>query len=74
MWLPKVVLGKGKFSDTGYRFRKNSFNLLEDWWRVTDNKWIEFYNINHYNSDTYDVQDNFEPIADMYFRLEVNSI
>ena len=31
-WLPTIPMTKGKFSDTGYRFRKNQFHRNDKWY------------------------------------------
>ena len=31
LWFPTIPLAKGYYSDTGYRFRKNIFEGLDNW-------------------------------------------
>ena len=69
--MPSIPLKAGKYSDTGYRFRKNVFQRNRSWYSVIDDQDLEtvFYDLQHYNTDTFDVDPDFQFIARMYFRL-----
>ena len=72
MQLPSIPLATGKFSDTGYRFRKNIFNRNDEWAPFSNESEEEFYDILQYNSDTFDVGPEYPKIAEMYFRLNAD--
>jgi len=61
-----------KFSDTGYRFRKNEFNRHDKWYPFGEKVLETFFDITFYNSDTFDVGTEAKTIAEMYFRLEID--
>jgi len=63
---------KGKFSDTGYRFRKNDFNRIDKWYPFGLQVIDTFFDLTFYNSDTFDVGKDSKVIAEMYFRLEID--
>ena len=73
-----IPLHKGIFSDTGYRFRRNTFERYDDWvpWSKTVEN--EFYDLKFFNSDTMQLgpglADAKKEIAEMYFRLEVDEV
>ena len=50
--MPFVPLSKGKYSDTGYRFRKNIMDYSNSWSPFTSSKSLSFYDIKIFNSDT----------------------
>ena len=64
----------GFFSDTGYRFRKNAFNRKEDWYPFGSSVMERFFDIPYFNSDTFDVGEDNNVIAEMYFRLEIDQV
>ena len=73
-WLPMVPLKKGSFSDTGYRFRKNSFERKDNWYPFA-NKYTEgFFDMTFFNSDTLSVGHDYTTIAELYFRLETEEV
>ena len=61
-------MAAGKYTDTGYRYRKNNFEAY-NYWYSGKSKEGTFYDINLFNSDVMDVDVDFEGIADLYFRL-----
>ena len=74
MWLPFVKFKPGLFSDTGYRFRENSFEQEDNWipgGRVKTNK---FYDVQFFSSDEIEVGTDFNTIAEMYFRVKTDTI
>jgi len=74
--LQSVPIGAGKFSDVGYRFRANNF-LKSDGWLPADingNEDEVFYDYKYYNVDTFDVEEEKDVLAEIYFRLEVDQI
>ena len=72
--LPNAPMKYGYYSDTGYRFRKNTFNRNDEWYPF-GGEWQEtFYDMTIYNSDTYMVNEDHNLIAEMYFRLDTNEV
>ena len=71
--MPIVPLRTGKYSDTGYRFRRNLLERVDDW-PIGISKFDEFYDYIFYNSDTFDTDGNNTLISEMYFRLEVDEV
>ena len=63
----------GKFSDTGHRFRFNSFHRTDNWYSNTEIL-NPFFDYVFYNSDTYDVPLDKVEIAEIYFRLMTDQI
>ena len=62
------------FTDTGYRFRRNSYQKQSNWLSFTD-KQTTFYDIVHHNTDTFiNTNPNFNQIAEMYFRINTDSL
>lgn len=81
MMLPSIPIGPGKFSDTGYRFRKNMFKGLDHWVPFMFEKDKDFWDYIFYSTDTVDVvPDNkwfgsrSQIIAKMYFRIDIEKI
>lgn len=73
--LPSIPLKAGKFSDTGYRFRKNSFTGLDHWAPMVVTKEDEFYDYLFYSTDVMDVnpvENNL--IAKLHFRIDTDKI
>ena len=62
-------MGGNKFSDTGYRFRKNTFSRIDKWWPFAPATEEGFYDTVYYNTDTFDVSVEHKVIAKMFFRL-----
>ena len=76
-WLPSIPLKKGKYSDTGYRFRRNVFDHIDEWYPGSQSNTHEFFDVTNYNSDTIEIDEfneDFYGIAEMYFRLETDEI
>ena len=74
--MPSITLKQGKFSDTGYRFRKNNLSRDDNWAPFTKAVNNDFYELLHWNTDVFDVPKD-EPtnkIAEMYFRLNHEKI
>jgi hypothetical protein len=63
----------GKFSDTGHRYRFNSFHRTDNWYSNTEIL-NPFFDYVFYNSDTYDVPLDKVEIAEIYFRLMTDQI
>jgi len=73
VFIPGVPMNA--YSDTGYRFRYNEFDRIDNWyWGESEIKY--FFDYLFYNSDTYPTppENNQEIIAEMYFRLEVDQV
>ena len=64
----------GSFSDTGLRFRKNSYYRDDYWYPFSEENYNEFYDIVFFNSDTFTVDRNALIIAEMFFRIETNEL
>ena len=73
MWLPFIPLGGNKFSDTGYRLRKNTFIHNDNWLPFTNSGSASFYDTKIFNSDTFDVTKEYNTIAELYFRIDTDS-
>ena len=54
-WLPSISLSPGKFTDAGYRFKKNVFEQFKYWFPFSPSNIIKFYNIEFFNHDEFDV-------------------
>ena len=67
-----LPIASGKYSDVGYRFRRNHLTRedLPTPFSDTYAKISEaFYDFQFYNQDTYDVSDESDLLAEVYFRL-----
>jgi len=69
-----IPMKSGSFSDTGYRFRKNSYYRDDYWYPFGDESYNDFYDIAFFNSDTYVSDPNALTIAEMFFRIETNEL
>ena len=67
-------MASGLYSDTGYRFRKNTFDRRGYWWPWYETNPLTFYDIDHYNTDTYQVSDAQGFIARMVFSIETEQL
>ena len=67
-------MSSGKYSDNGYRFRKNSISLVDHWIPFYPPSKESFYDVKHYNTDTLNVDPRSEVIAELYFRLDADMI
>ena len=68
-------LSVGKFTDAGYRYKKNVFSMNDEIMFGTE-KEMEFFSFEEYNEDTFDlapgVTENFHKIADIYLRISTD--
>ena len=71
--LPMIPLKKHTFSNTGYRLRKNIFNMKDQIIFGTQNEKV-FYDTVLYNSDTILTDQKQEVIAEMYWRVDVDKM
>ena len=75
---PTVPLEKGKFSDTGYRYRFNQVYIKESINPFQDYGEMNFYDIKQYNTDTFNLNEEHakqtKDIAKMYFRIDTEQI
>ena len=69
-----LPLDAGKFSDVGYRMRKNHFALGDKILRDIYPYDNIFYDFNYFNKDTYDVDPTNTLLSEFYIRLEVDEI
>ena len=74
IYLPMVSLEGNKYSDTGYRFRKNTFYRTDEWYPFYQSDQEQFYDTTVYNSDTFLVDDNNLFLGELYFRLETEEV
>ena len=75
MWFESIPLGKGYFSDTGYRLRKNSFDHKDYYWPFAETLTKEFFEYKKFNSDIfYNSETSSSKIASMYFRIQTDKI
>ena len=72
--MPAVSLRPGLFSDTGYRFRKNIFERIDNWVPGFSEIKNKFYDIRLYNSDQIVVGKNYMKVLDAYFRIDIDEI
>ena len=74
--MPSIPLKEGKFSDTGYRFQKNSLSRDDDWLPFSVSVHNDFYDLLHWNTDVFDVgkDEVTNKIAELYFRLNHEKI
>ena len=49
--MPTIPMSAGTFTDSGYRFRKNSFDRNDHWIPYTSEGSHTFYDIIPFNSD-----------------------
>ena len=70
-----IPLGKGYFSDSGYRMRKNVFTRQDNYWPMAGRPTNEFYDYVKYNSETmYDNYKTLDTIGLFYFRISTDKI
>ena len=74
IYMPMITLEAGHFSDTGYRFRKNTFFRVDEWYPFRAREEEEFYDVTRFNSDTFLVEEDGYRIAELYFRLETEEV
>ena len=55
-WLPSFPLKTGSFSDVGFRFRLNIFNMLDSWVPGFSSTVIKFFDLVFFNCDTITTQ------------------
>lgn len=48
--------------------------MTDDWVGFQPSETLTFYDIVPFNSDTFDVNKDFKPIAEMYFRVDVDEM
>jgi len=72
--MPMITLEAGHFSDTGYRFRKNTFYHTDEWIPFHSREEEYFYDITRFNSDTFNVEEDSYLIGEFYFRLETEEV
>ena len=58
IWIPSIPLGENKYTDSGYRYRKNIIEASNSWY-TTDDERYELYDLHFYNQDTFEVGKNF---------------
>jgi len=73
--VPSIPLGPNKYSDTGYRYKKNTINASLKWYSLQTMDHT-FYEFEAYNTDTFDLEPSstFNKIATMTFRLDTMEI
>ena len=76
LYLQSVPISAGKFNDVGFRFRANFFDKDDAWLPggLGGNAPETFYDYKFYNVDTFDVEEEKDVLAEIYFRLEVDQI
>ena len=85
--MQSISIQASYYSDTGYRFRKNTFDAIDQWAPVPmfGHSHKTFYDIKTFNSDTMEVGEeinlgimkigqNYKFLAEMYFRLDNDEI
>jgi len=73
-WLPSFPLKTGSFSDVGFRFRLNMFNMLDSWVPGFPNTIVKFFDLVLFNSDTMPTELNNKFIATMYYRIDIDQV
>ena len=73
MFLPSIPLGPNTYSDTGYRFRQNTFEGEDSWNPFKPANETIFYDYTFFNTEVM-VTDSSKTIriADMYFRIDTD--
>ena len=72
--LKSIPLKANKYTDTGYRLRKNIVETYDSWITAAQTNKV-FFDLRNYNYDQFDVDSRYFPyIAQMYFRLETSQI
>ena len=70
-----IPIDSGKFTDAGYRFRRNTFDKNDNFYPMSESTQVQFYDIIFYNSDTFAVDETTDDkIAEIYFRLGVDEM
>ena len=64
----------GLFTDAGYRFRRNTFDRLDYWYPFIESTEQTFWDVKVFNSDTFLTGDETQPIAEIYFRLDIDEV
>ena len=72
--MPTVPLKPGFFSDTGYRFRENVFEMTDSWIPGVPGKVKKFYDVTLFNSDTVSVDSDYMGVAELYFRIDIDVV
>ena len=72
MWLPTLYLRDGGFSDIGYRFRYNIFNMTDSWIPGMPGTSDTFFDLVFFNSDTLPALPRSKYIASIYYRIDIN--
>ena len=74
IWMPVVQFKPGVFTDQGFRYRENILPKEKSILPWVGNDLKKFYDVTFYSSDAILVQDDFPIIAEMYFRINGDSI
>ena len=74
MWTPNLKFKPGIFSDAGYRYRLNTFDSNDHWIPGVGHGVKKFYDVINFSSDEIEVDDDYMIIAQMYFRIKVDTI
>lgn len=77
MWQTSIKLKENEFTDSGYRFRyetyeKSDADYFDPW---TPNKKTNFYSLQVYNHDTFDFDESnakHDYFAELYYRLDAD--
>ncbi len=67
-------MAHGFFSDTGYRMRENIFSMQDNMFANIVTKTKKFYDTTFFNSDSLNVGPDYTRIAEMYFRLDTETV
>lgn len=73
LWFPGFSLKAGIYTDHGYRFRENEFQISDSWIPGKEEV-VKFFDSKVFNTDTYFVSDDIMAIADLWFRLDTDKI
>jgi len=73
-WLPSFPLKSGKFTDLGFRFRLNIFNMLDSWVPGFPNTIVKFFDLKIFNHDIIETDLNNKFIATMYYRIDIDQV
>lgn len=72
--MPAVQLQAGIYTDTGYRFRENQFYKSDHWLPGVHESFSYYYDVTFFSSDRIVVDDDFNTIAEMYFRVKTDTL
>ena len=74
IWMSSFSLDRNGYFDAGYRFRLNTFSMLDYWlpfWKV---KKYQFYDVVKWNEWFYQTPKSTKYLASIFFRIDVDEV